>query len=92
MISTHHTTKRGMVRRSRRSSAYFNSLGRVGITTIIPTWLRQWISRQPESMGLLIEKAIVGHFGIEPPEPVKRALERQKSDVQQKLDAENRAK
>lgn len=92
MISLQFVSKRGMVRRSDIKGRYCNELELGVVLVTIPRWIKLWMDRQPESRGLLVEMAVVQHFGAEPPEHVKRALERHKADIQQKLDAKKGAK
>lgn len=92
MISPQLTDSRGLVRRSNVNGRITKDFDLIVILASLPGWLKLWLDRQPESMGLLIEKALIGHFGAEPPAHVKVALERHKADIQRKLDAKKGAK
>ncbi len=92
MISPQSTDPWGIVRRHCLNYRISEDLRSTMVMITLPRWMLAWLGRQPESTGLLVEKALIQHFGAEPPEHVKRALERHKADIQQKLDAKSKAK
>ena len=90
MISKTRTDARGIVSRQRVKGSpgqWCEDMRLVPITITVPKWLKRWLDRQPETRGLLLEKAAVEFWGASPPKLVRECLARRKQAEEEKISA-----
>ena len=78
----------GRVRRSRVKGSpgqWCKEMELIQVSTRVPHWLAEWIRKQPESAGVLLEVAAVEYYGAEPPKRVLACLGRRTALTERRI-------